>query len=56
MTILGSMSSLQVVLVSFWHIQLLFESFFAFEHDSVFQAQFVPSLIQSWKQPVLQEK
>lgn len=56
MTILGSMSSFQVVLVSFWHIQLLFESFFAFEHDNVFQAQRVPSLTQSWKQPVLQEK
>lgn len=51
----GSMSSFQLVLVSFGHTQLLFESFFAFEHDSMFQAHLVPSLIQSWKQAVLQE-
>lgn len=38
-----------------WHTQLLCESSLAFEHDNMFQAHPVPSLIQSWAQPVLQK-
>lgn len=38
-----------------WPTQSLLKSLSAFKHDNMFQAHPVPSLIQSWTQPVLQK-